>query len=207
MNDAEAVQIIIEEGADPNSCPEVFMECVAEGKLDFIRLLVRSQRGVSEVITTNAIPAAVELGNIEMVQLLVAHGADADFKEGSALKHAIEANRSDILIMLLLCANPPSETTLASMVLYVWSEPVMFSGRQGQLMELLLNGGARGNDVDAILSGAVGRALVVGMQKHIEGQSTRSITRCFIYWTETNSERTSRLTFSGPCIRQSMGRA
>jgi hypothetical protein len=155
MNDTEAVQIIIEQGADPNSGPELFMECVAEGKLDFIRLLVRSQRGVSEVITTNAIPAAVELGNIEMVQLLVAHGADADFKEGSALKHAIEANRSDILIMLLLCANPPSETTLASMVLYVWSEPVMFSGRQGQLMELLLNGGARGNDVDAVLSGAV----------------------------------------------------
>jgi hypothetical protein len=155
MNDTEAVQIIIEEGAEPISCPEVFMECVAEGKLDFIRLLVRSQRGVSEAITTNALPAAVELGNVEMVQLLLAHGADADFKEGFALKHAIDVSRSDIVIMLLLCANPPSEATLASMVSYVWSEPIIFACRRGQFIELLLNGGARGNDVDVVLSGAV----------------------------------------------------
>ncbi|KAL3439854.1 hypothetical protein BJX65DRAFT_315362 [Aspergillus insuetus] len=155
LNDTESVQIIVEEGTDPNSCPEVFMECVAKGNLDFIRLLLRSQRGVSEVITTNALPAAVELGDVEMVQLLLAHGADADFKKGFALKHAIDVNRCDIMIMLLLCANPPSEATLASMVSYVWSEPVIFAGRQGQLIELLLNGGARGNDVDAFLSGAV----------------------------------------------------
>ncbi|KAL2847011.1 hypothetical protein BJX68DRAFT_276918 [Aspergillus pseudodeflectus] len=155
MDNTRAVQILMEEGADTNTCSEDFAKCVHENKLDLIRLLLRSQKAVSNAITTNALPVAVELGNIETIQLLLAHGADADFKKGLALKHAIEVNRSDIITMLLLCANPPAEATLASMVSYVWSEPVIFAGRQGQLIELLLNGGASGNEVDAVLSGAV----------------------------------------------------
>jgi hypothetical protein len=155
MDNTKAVQILMEEGADTNTCSEDFAKCVHENKLDLIRLLLRSQKAVSNAITTNALPVAVELGNIETIQLLLAHGADADFKKGLALKHAIEVNRSDIITMLLLCANPPAEATLASMVSYVWSEPVIFAGRQGQLIELLLNGGACGDEVNAVLSGAV----------------------------------------------------
>ncbi|KAL2851166.1 hypothetical protein BJY01DRAFT_245103 [Aspergillus pseudoustus] len=155
MDKATAVQILVEEGADTNTCSEVFLECVAAGKLDFIHLLLRSQTPVSPSITTNALPGAVKLGDVTTVQLLLAHGAGTEFQKGLALENAIDASRTDLIILLLLCKNHPAAATAGSMVSYVWSNPELFAGLQRQLIELLLNGGACGNEVDAVLLGAV----------------------------------------------------
>lgn len=152
-NNINALRILIEERADVNQCSDSFLECVQAERLDFVRLLLQSH--VSREITTEALSAAVLTGNIEIIQLLLAHGASANFKNGLAIRRAIADNRRDIIILLLLCDLPPSSGTLASLVLHIWSEPGVFSGRQGDLIEILLNGGARGDDVDAILLGAV----------------------------------------------------
>ncbi|KAJ5816352.1 hypothetical protein N7447_008585 [Penicillium robsamsonii] len=154
-NNIEGVQVLMEENADTNTCPKDFLNSVVAGKLDFVRLLLRSQRPVSNSITTQALPTAVKLGNIEMVQLLLAHGANPNFDNGLALKNAADADRADIIILLLLCKIPPTGALLGSVILYVWSEPDIFGGRQYQLIEVLLNGGACGNDVDVVLLGSV----------------------------------------------------
>ncbi|KAL3456439.1 hypothetical protein BJX64DRAFT_294123 [Aspergillus heterothallicus] len=154
-DDSKAVEILIEEGADTNTCPLMFAKCVAAGKLGLIRLLLRSQTTVYHETTTSALPVAVKLGDIETVQLLLAHGANAGFQNGLALKHAIDNHRLDLIILLLLSQSHPAESTLASMTLYVWTERDKFAGRRGQIIQTFLNGGACGNDVDAILSGAV----------------------------------------------------
>ncbi|KAJ5520070.1 hypothetical protein N7463_000523 [Penicillium fimorum] len=137
----EGVQVLMEENADTNTYPEDLLGSVVAGKLAFVRLLLRSQRPVSNSITTQALPAAVKLGNIEMVQLLLAHGANPNFDNGLALKNATDADRVDIIILLLLCKIPPTAA--------------LFGGRQYQLIEILLNGGACGNDVDVVLVGSV----------------------------------------------------
>ncbi|OJJ46848.1 hypothetical protein ASPZODRAFT_115544 [Penicilliopsis zonata CBS 506.65] len=153
----KGVQVLMEEKADANTCPSLFLDCVAAGRLDFVRLLLQSQVAVSGSITTQALPAAVKLGDVEMVQLLLAHGANADFDNGVALRSSIDANYLTILISILLCNPHPASETLASMVSYVWSEPQLFAGRQIQLIEFLLNGGASGYSVDVVLSAAVKR--------------------------------------------------
>ncbi|KAJ5372653.1 hypothetical protein N7517_004659 [Penicillium concentricum] len=155
IDNIEGVQLLMEEKADTNTCPEEFLGSVLAGKLDFIRLLLRSQRPVSNAITTQALPAAVKLGNIEMVQLLLAHGANPSFDNGLALKNAIDADRVDIIILLLLCKMHPAGDLLGSMVSYVWSAPHVFAVRQYHLIEVLLNGGACGSDVDVVLLGSV----------------------------------------------------
>lgn len=151
----KGVQVLMEEKADTNTCAEQFLGSVLAGRLDIIRLLLRSQKSVSSDITTQALPAAVQLGNLEMVQLLLTHGANPNFDNGLALKNAIDADHADIVFLLLLCKIPPTGVLLGSMILYVWSTPHIFARRQGQLIEVLLNGGACGNDVDVVLSGAV----------------------------------------------------
>ncbi|KAL2867614.1 uncharacterized protein BJX67DRAFT_380960 [Aspergillus lucknowensis] len=155
MDNIQAAQILIEEGADTNTCPKVFLSCLEAGKREFIRLLLRSQNTVSQNVTTGALPAAVKLGDIETVQLLLAHGANAEAQKGLALKHAIDTGCFELMVLLLLSKKHPTGSTLASMVSYVWTEYDAFAGRQGKMIEILLNGGACGNDVDTILLGAV----------------------------------------------------
>ncbi|KAF9891384.1 hypothetical protein FE257_004240 [Aspergillus nanangensis] len=167
-NSQDVVQVFMEEGADPNTSPEPFREIVAAGNVDLTRLLFRSRFPVSQDTATLALSTAVKCGNIETIHLLLSHGADSNVENGVALKYAIDSHRVDI-VLLLLCNQPPSEAVLASMVSYTFSQHTISPDLRYQFIEVLLNGGATGKDVDVTLSAAVcqdqGRLVQLFMSK------------------------------------------
>ncbi|KAL5342243.1 hypothetical protein BJX70DRAFT_338994 [Aspergillus crustosus] len=148
-------RILLEEDADPNTCSEDFITFVRAGDEEFVRLLLQAKTPVELATLTSALPDAVQRGSAQIVQLLLAHGADANAHNGLAMEKAIRAKRTDLALALLMCPNPPMPHTLAPIVAYVFFKMEMLEDKKYHIIELLLNGGAAGECVSLALGGAV----------------------------------------------------
>ncbi|KAL4804657.1 hypothetical protein BDV18DRAFT_142308 [Aspergillus unguis] len=155
MNSLQNTQILLEENADPNTCPEEFLTLVRAGNEEFVRLLLQSQTPIDLGTLTSALPDAVQRGSAPIVQLLLAHGADANALNAAAMEKAIRAKRTDLALLMFMCPNPPLPDTLAPIVAYVFFKMEMLEDKKYSFIELLLNGGAAGECVSLALGGAV----------------------------------------------------
>lgn len=155
MRSHRNTQILLEENADPNTCSEEFITLVRAGDEEFVRLLLQSQTPIDLATLTSALPDAIQRGNVGVVQLLLAHGADANADSGIAIEKAIRAKRTDLALLMLMSPNPPLPETLAPIVSYVFFKMEILQDNKYNLIELLLNGGAAGGSVSLALGGAV----------------------------------------------------
>ncbi|KAL4770506.1 hypothetical protein BDW60DRAFT_192108 [Aspergillus nidulans var. acristatus] len=155
MRSKRYTQILLEENADPNTCPEEFITLVRAGDEEFVRLLLQAQIPIDHDTLTSALPDAVQRGNSPIVHLLLAHGADANAHNASAVEKAIRAKRTDLALLMFMCPNPPLPETLAPIVAYVFFKMEILEDKKYSLIELLLNGGAAGECVSHALGGAV----------------------------------------------------
>ncbi|KAL4947467.1 hypothetical protein BDW69DRAFT_114438 [Aspergillus filifer] len=155
MRSQRYTQILLEENGDPNTCPEKFLNMVSTGDEDFVRLLLQAQTPVDLETLTGALPDAVQRGSAPVVQLLLAHGADANAHNGDAIERAIRAKRNDLALLLFMSPNPPLPETLAPIVSHVFFKMEVLNEKKYELIELLLNGGAAGEPVSLALGGAV----------------------------------------------------
>ncbi|KAL4916392.1 hypothetical protein BDW62DRAFT_105845 [Aspergillus aurantiobrunneus] len=155
MRSQRNTQILLEENADANSCPEDFITLVRAGDEVFVRLLLQSQTPIDFSTLTSALPDAVQRGSAPIVRLLLAYGADANANNGIAMEKAIGAKRTDLALLLFLCPNPPLPSTLAPIVAFVFFKMEILNEKKYELIELLLNGGAAGESVSLALAGAV----------------------------------------------------
>ncbi|KAL4982703.1 hypothetical protein BDW68DRAFT_182293 [Aspergillus falconensis] len=155
MRSQRYTQILLEENGDPNTCPEEFITLVRAGDEEFVRLLLQAQTPIDLETLTSALPDAVQRGSGPIVHLLLAHGADANALNASAMEKAIRAKRTDLALLMFMCPNPPLPETLAPIVAYVFFKMEMLEDKKYDLIELLLNGGAAGECVSLALGGAV----------------------------------------------------
>ncbi|KAL2825761.1 hypothetical protein BDW59DRAFT_145896 [Aspergillus cavernicola] len=155
MRSLNNTHILLEENANPNTCDEEFITIVRSGDEAFVRLLLQAQTPIELATLTAALPDAVQTGSATIVQLLLAHGADADSQNGLAMEKAVRSKRTDLVLSLLMCQNPPLPETLAPIVAYVFFKMNMMEDKKYHLLELLLNGGAAGECVSLALGGAV----------------------------------------------------
>ncbi|KAL4972508.1 hypothetical protein BDW66DRAFT_144053 [Aspergillus desertorum] len=155
MRSQRYTQILLEENADPNTCSEEFITLVRAGDEEFVRLLLQAQTPIECETLTSALPDAVQRGSASIVHLLLAHGADANAHNASAMEKAIRAKRIDLALSMFMCPNPPLPETLAPIVAYVFFKMEILEDKKYNLIELLLNGGAAGECVSLALGGAV----------------------------------------------------
>ncbi|KAL4924790.1 uncharacterized protein BDV17DRAFT_202914 [Aspergillus undulatus] len=155
MHSQRYTQILLEENGDPNTCSEKFLDMVRAGDEEFVRLLLQAQTPIELATLTSALPDAVQRGSAPIVELLLAHGADANALDGDAIERAILAKRTDLALLLLMGPNPPLPETLAPIVSYVFFKMEALEEKKYTLIELLLNGGAAGEPVSLALGGAV----------------------------------------------------
>ncbi|KAL4736497.1 hypothetical protein BDV11DRAFT_172838 [Aspergillus similis] len=155
MRSQRYTQILLEENADPNTCPEEFIALVRAGDEEFVRLLLQAQTPIDLETLTSALPDAVQRGSSPIVHLLLAHGADANAHNAIGVEKAIRAKRTDLVLLMFMCPNPPLPETLAPIVAYVFFKMEMLEDKKYSLIELLLNGGAAGECVSLALGGAV----------------------------------------------------
>ncbi|KAL4785040.1 hypothetical protein BJX76DRAFT_195837 [Aspergillus varians] len=154
MRSQRNTQILIEENADPNTCPEEFIALIRAGDEDFVRLLLQSQTPIDLATLTSALSDAVQRGSAPIVRLLLAHGAEANAYNGVAVEKAIRAKRTDLALLMFMSPNPPLPETLAPIASYVFFQMEILEDKKYSLIELLLNGGAAGAPVSLALVGA-----------------------------------------------------
>ncbi|KAL3487475.1 hypothetical protein BJX62DRAFT_213517 [Aspergillus germanicus] len=155
MRSFRSAQVLLEENADPNASSDEFIGLVRAGEEEFVRLLLQAQIPVELATLTSALPDAVQRGSATIVHLLLAHGADANAHSGLAMEKAFRSKRTDLILSLLMSPNPPLPHTLAPIVAYVFFKMDVPDEEKYLLIELLLNGGASGDNVSLALNGAV----------------------------------------------------
>ncbi|KAK2751086.1 hypothetical protein FQN57_000161 [Myotisia sp. PD_48] len=147
--------ILLQYGADANCCRNYGYDLMKKGMKEFIRLLLRAPKPLSPDVITAILPKAVEADDVEFVQILLLHSADANDSNGAALRIALQANNYAICLALLLAPKPPAANTLGSLIEEIFSRVSLDDVNKYQLIELLLHGGATGVPIAKVLVGSV----------------------------------------------------
>lgn len=155
---ANMVTILLQHGVDPNAGNgSILTSAVTSQNPALVRLLLRSQQGIRKELLTKNLPTAVEHGQVEIVSLLVAYGADPGFENASALRKAVKAQRIDLTLAIFKGIDSSLSGNIATSVI---SEAFSATSsialdEQSLLLEILLIAGATGDSVAQILVSAV----------------------------------------------------
>ncbi|KAJ6261056.1 Ankyrin-2 [Drechslerella dactyloides] len=152
------VRILLEHGADPNAYQKDFETFLLSGNLDVVKLVLLSPNPIAKECLSRCLKSAVESSFIELVELLVANGADLEYNHAEALTVAVNMGRWDILLRMVLNQTAPSgeisQTYLLAAVNTVMNGP-FDAPLRFTLLEILLCAGAKGNDLSRALMQAV----------------------------------------------------
>ncbi|EWC46757.1 hypothetical protein DRE_04002 [Drechslerella stenobrocha 248] len=156
--DISILRVLLEHGADTNASQSKLEEFISNGRLEIVQLVLSAPKPVAKECLTRSLKSAVQVGYPEIVELLVAHGADLEYNHAEALMAAVQIGRWDILLRMVLNQSVPSteisQTHLLTAVNTVmggsYGPPLRFT-----LLEILLCAGARGNDLSRALIAAV----------------------------------------------------
>ncbi|KAK6536822.1 hypothetical protein TWF281_001033 [Arthrobotrys megalospora] len=154
----DAIRVLLEYGADPNSSSTAFESMVLAGYFDIVKLILRSGNPLARECLTRPLKGVIETGYVDMVELLVANGADLEYNSAEALTAAVKLGRWDILLkMALNQVAPPHEISQTYLLSAV--NTVMLANFEPALrlilIEILLCAGARGDDLARALVQAV----------------------------------------------------
>ena len=141
------VETFLKYEADPNALGGRMLEhAVSLPSLTVVDLLLRAPHGINRESIDAALPIAVAMGQVEIVAVMVAYGADINFQQAVALREAVKVGRVD-LVHVLVGGNPTSEHCSLAF------EHAFSLNRTGTaddrylLVLLLLNAGASGHNV------------------------------------------------------------
>ncbi|KAF3902540.1 Ankyrin-2 [Orbilia brochopaga] len=152
------IRTLLEHGADPNAYQKDFENLLLAGNLDVVKLVLLSPNTISKECLSKCLKPAVESLYIEIVELLVANGADLEYNHAEALTTVVDMGRWDILLKMVLNQSVPpgeiSQTYLLAAVNTVMNGP-FDAPLRFTLLEILLCAGARGTDLSRALMQAV----------------------------------------------------
>lgn len=157
-NRSNMVTILLQHGVDPNAGNgSILISAITSQNPALVRLLLRSRHGIRKELLTRNLPTAVEHGQIEIVSLLVAYGADPGFENASALRKAVKAQRIDLTLAIFRGVESSLSGKIATSVI---SEAFSATSSntvdvQSLLLEILLIAGATGDPVAEILASVV----------------------------------------------------
>ena len=147
----KVVLALLQYGADPNAFGgAIFQSAIASQKPVIVGLLLRARTPVDKRLLTSSLPIAVAQGHAELVSLLVLYEADVNSDHGLALRKAVQAQRTDLVLAIM--KGKPTSDTVSSII-----EDAMSVGGSSTipekylLLEILLCGGAKGDSVAEIL--------------------------------------------------------
>ena len=149
------VSILLQHGVDPNSRNgSIFKSAITSQNPALIRLLLRSRSRIPKDLLTSNLVTAVEQGQIEIVAMLVTHGADSSFEGASALRKAVRAQRIDLVLTVMKGVNGIARSGIASSVIgdAFSSSSSLPVSEQRLLIDILLCAGANGDPVSQLLA-------------------------------------------------------
>lgn len=160
--DLLATELILRAGADTNELePEyTLVNAVKSGHFDMVHLLSRSAKPPSVDATSKALLPAATSGNLDIVMLLLALGAEYAVDNYAAFNGAVKASLVDVVAVLVLNKLPPSKLLDNAISVVSNSRSDLNQQEAYRFLELLLCAGAHGKATDECLIASVREDLV-----------------------------------------------
>ncbi|KAK7183810.1 hypothetical protein DPSP01_004434 [Paraphaeosphaeria sporulosa] len=111
-NNHPCVQELLRHGADLNKNPNALADAVRSNDQNFVRLLLRAPKALRPDIISSCLPAAVQQNSQPVISLLIAHGADPNFDNASAITTSIARCEYRTSVALVAGPIPLSLTSL-----------------------------------------------------------------------------------------------
>ncbi|KAL2064498.1 hypothetical protein VTL71DRAFT_4992 [Oculimacula yallundae] len=141
--DLQSIETLLTYGANSELFEETFISASKLGDAELIGLFLRARKKVSERCITRSLLHATASGSLVSVLLLVRAGADANYESAAALKCAVEMDRLDLTVAIILSPTPPSGHEIDSALSVIFSTTTS-PASQLPLIEVLLCGGPSG---------------------------------------------------------------
>ena len=147
----EIVETLLKFNVDLNySGGTFFLPAITAQKPTIVKLLLRARKGAPKCVLTECLPTAVEQGHVEIVSLLILHGADVNHRSAEALRKAISLQRIELLLAIMK-GNPSKEhVSLAFKDAFLPKSPIT-AEKKYLILDILLCGGACGDPVAEVL--------------------------------------------------------
>ncbi len=141
------VLALLQHEADPNAqAGVIFQSAIQSQRPEIVELLLRARVKVAKAYLAANLPLAVSQGQLEIVSLLVAYGADVDHDHASALRKAVQKERID-LVLAIMKGKPSRESVSVAFEDAFSANSSTTLPEQYLLIETLLCGGAQGDCV------------------------------------------------------------
>ncbi|EER26691.1 ankyrin repeat containing protein [Coccidioides posadasii C735 delta SOWgp] len=145
----DCVKALLENGADPNSCQEEFIENITSGNIPLVKLLLRAEKRLKISCLDEALPIMVSKGPLQLVIILLQQGANAD--SAGLFESVVEGGRIDLIAAFVSAKRPPSRASLSRALGVVLRGSTVVTEEQRLIIEMLLCAGASGENVNKIL--------------------------------------------------------
>ncbi|KAG8533978.1 uncharacterized protein KY384_001721 [Bacidia gigantensis] len=124
----------------------IFQAAISSQRPDIVKLLLRARSNVKTAYITANLPLAVSQGNQEMISILVSSEADVNAESATALRKAVQSQNVD-LVLPIMKGRPSKETVSIAFQDAFSANSSASLVEQYLLLEILLCGGAEGNNV------------------------------------------------------------
>lgn len=152
----EITEILMLRGADPNICGSEFMAAIRINDVEIISILLSGTVSINALLATASLHEMARRGNVDILRMLLASGADANTQTPSALEHAVDKGDRVSVAALCMADKFPSPDHLARCVSkivakVIYQVPLTIGAAELDLMEVLLAAGANGPELSSAL--------------------------------------------------------
>ena len=143
--DLRVIAVLLEHGANPAPLHDDFQNLVYHNQIDIVKLLLSGHHLPCLACRSTALRIAVECRSLEILQLLLKHWADVNYRNAIALIRAVETGRLDFVATLLSGTVRASPRSLDAAIGRVWQ---LIDNRDDDtlcdILDLCLSAGASG---------------------------------------------------------------
>ncbi|KAF1984006.1 hypothetical protein K402DRAFT_337438 [Aulographum hederae CBS 113979] len=108
----ELTKLLLMYGADAGQCGHLFIRAVSAGNVDLVELCLRASKPISQHDISAALPMAIVTGAENMASLLLAQGADPNWRNAQALQKALAIEHFGFATTLVSADIRPSQSSL-----------------------------------------------------------------------------------------------
>jgi hypothetical protein len=104
------VEELLRFGVDPNGHTAQFMLLVRQKRLDLVEAFLRSPKLLQPLYLNTALAETIGSGNLEVVALLLAYGADPNYQAAESCRAAVRTSNFPMVLLLLAGAQEQVRT-------------------------------------------------------------------------------------------------
>lgn len=146
-NTGRTIEQLLIYGAETGEYAAKFLEAVRLGNIDVVYLFLRAPKQLPLAVLSDALLSAVNSRSNQLVAILLAHGADANYRAGAPVLSAIHQADLQLTTLLLTASSAEFDSRYAGPALLLISKFPQRS--KTQFLQLLLSVGVDAN-IDAL---------------------------------------------------------